>query len=188
VSRQRDLAPELFAEGLAIVGDRVFQLTWREGIALMHAAGDLSPLGAVSYEGEGWGLCYDGARLVMSDGSDRLTFRDPVTFDVVGGVDVTAAGQPVERLNELECAESLVYANVWQTDRIVAIDPETGAVTAIIDASGLLSPEERAGADVLNGIAWRPETGTFLVTGKLWPKLFEVEWVDLGASPTGSAP
>ena len=114
----------------------------------------------------------------MSDGSRRLTFRDPESFAVIGEVDVTVGGVPADRLNELECVEGAVYANVWRDPEILRIDPSDGRVTAVIDASGLLTAKERIAADVLNGIAYRPEagtgTGTFLITGKLWPKLFEV--------------
>jgi glutaminyl-peptide cyclotransferase len=110
----------------------------------------------------------------MSDGSDRLTFRDPATFEPQGGVNVTVAGQPVVNLNELECVDGAVWANIWQSEEIVRIDPATGRVTAVVDASGLLTPQERQTVDVLNGIAWVPETKTFLITGKYWPKMFEV--------------
>ncbi len=174
VLRQAELPREYFGEGLALVGDRLVQLTWQEGVALIWGLADFAPRGEHRYTGEGWGLCYDGRRLVMSDGSARLTFRDPESFAVTGGVDVAVAGVPADRLNELECVEGVVYANVWRDQEIFRIDPDNGRVTAVIDASGLLSAKERLPADVLNGIAYRPETGTFFVTGKLWPKLFEV--------------
>ncbi len=131
----------------------------------------------IEYEGEGWGLCFDGRRLVMSDGSDTLTFRDPATFAVTGSVDVTKIGRPLRRLNELECVDGQVYANVWQTEEIVRIDPSSGHVTAVIDARGLLEPIERRRTDVLNGIAWAPDREAFLITGKLWPWMFEVRFV-----------
>ena len=120
----------------------------------------------------------------MSDGSARLTFRDPETFESEGTVLVTREGRPLRRLNELECVGDDVYANVWQTDEIVRIDPATGAVTAEIDASGLLEPTERRDTDVLNGIAYLPESEHFLITGKLWPRVFEVVF----ESSTGSPP
>jgi glutaminyl-peptide cyclotransferase len=177
VKREVDLPAKYFAEGLAVVGDRLIQLTWREQKALLYKLADFKPAGELRYDGEGWGLCWDGHRLVMTDGSDRLTFRDPQTFAVLGEVHVTAGGQPVNQLNELECVEGAVYANVWQTDDIVRIDPGSGKVTAVIDASGLLTAAERRRVDVLNGIVWDPARKSFLITGKLWPKMFEVTLV-----------
>ncbi len=174
VLRRREDESSVFAEGLAVVGDLLYQITWRDRRALVFRRGDFAPVREHTYEGEGWGLCHDGKSLVMSDGSDRLAFRDPATFDVRRTVRVTLEGKPVAQLNELECAAGAVWANVWQTDGIVRIDPRDGRVTAVVDASGLLSAEERAEADVLNGIAWMPEKGHFLITGKYWPWLFEV--------------
>jgi glutamine cyclotransferase len=178
VRRRVDLPQQYFAEGLARVGDRLIQITWNEGAALVYRLSDFQKVGELRYTGEGWGLCHDGARLVMSDGSDRLTFRDPETFATVGEVRVRMGGAPVDRLNELECVDGAVYANVYQTEDIVRIDPATGEVTAVIDASGLLGAADyQAGAEVLNGIAWMPETRRFLITGKRWPLMFEVELV-----------
>jgi glutamine cyclotransferase len=113
----------------------------------------------------------------MSDGSDALTVRAPESFAVARTVKVTRGGRPLDRLNELECVGGDVYANVWMTDTIVRIDMKTGQVTATMDASGLLTPAERLGTDVLNGIAYDPADQTFLITGKLWPKLFRVKFV-----------
>nr|WP_189209992.1 MULTISPECIES: glutaminyl-peptide cyclotransferase [Actinokineospora] len=175
--RARTALPgDLFGEGITVVGDRIWQLTWQHGVAIERDRESLAELRRVTYPGEGWGLCHDGERLVMSDGSATLTFRDPETFEPVGTVDVHHDGEPVLRLNELECVDGSVYANVWQTDRIVRIDPGTGAVTAVVDMSGLLSPDERAATDVLNGIAHVPGTDEFLVTGKLWPSMFRVRF------------
>jgi len=168
---------QFFGEGLAQVGNRLVQLTWQERKALVFDAAtlDLLPL-TFDYDTEGWGLCHDGQRLVMSDGSSTLTFRAPDTFARTGEVGVTLGAAALDQLNELECVEGKVYANVWQTDTIVEIDPGSGRVIAEIDASGLLSSEERAGTDVLNGIAKVPGKDTFYITGKLWPKLFEVRF------------
>lgn len=174
VARRQENDPAHFGEGLALVGDRLIQLTWKEHTALFWAKDDLSPQGSATYDTEGWGLCYDGDRLVMSDGSARLTFRDPVTLAARGQVTVTRAGRPLPKLNELECVAGKVYANVWQTNAIVVIDPVTGQVTAELDLTDLLPKDQRAGADVLNGIAYKADSGTFLVTGKLWPTLFEL--------------
>ena len=134
-------------------------------------------LGQFLYQGQGWGLCYDGEYFIMSNGSATLTVRDPATFGVVDQIYVTRDGSPVMNLNELECVGNEVYANIYRSDRIVRIAKDTGKVLADIDASGLLSFAERLRADVLNGIAYDPESETFLITGKLWPKLFEVRFV-----------
>lgn len=176
-----DLARPMFGEGITVTGDTVWQITWKDGVAIARDAGTLAQERRVSYDGEGWGLCTQADRLVMSNGSDTLTFRDPTTFDAIGTVDVTLDGHRLDRLNELECSsDGFVYANVWTTDRIVKIDPATGVVVARIDAAELkdaLPADERDDIDVLNGIAQIPGTDRFLVTGKLWPRMFEVRFV-----------
>jgi glutaminyl-peptide cyclotransferase len=177
VLRRLDLDRNLFGEGLAQVGDRLVQLTWTTQKALVYEILTFRRVGELTYAGEGWGLCFDDQHLVMSNGSDRLTFRDPNTFAVVRELPVKRGAQPVHRLNELECVGDTVYANVWTSDMIVAIDPVSGRVTAEIDASGLLTPEEDRGTDVLNGIAYDKRSGHFFLTGKYWPKVFEVEFV-----------
>ncbi len=177
ILHQVDLPAHLFGEGLARHGDRLVQLTYRSRTALVVGIQDFAPLGQFSYQGQGWGLCFDGEHFIMSDGSPVLTVRDPSTFEILDQIDVTHDGKPVIYLNELECVGDEVYANVYHSDRIVRIAKETGKVTADIDASGLLSKSERLAADVLNGIAYDPESETFLITGKLWPKLFEVRFV-----------
>jgi glutamine cyclotransferase len=181
--------PDLeFGEGLAVVGDRLIQLTWQNGLAHVYSIDGFEDRGRFSYDGEGWGLCHDGARLVMSDGSDRLYFRDPDTFELLGSVAVQDEGEPVFQLNELECVGSEVYANVWLTNFIVRIDPESGDVLTRVDASALLAADPAPGANVLNGIAFDPQTGHFLLTGKLWPGLFEVSIPvpEAAASPAAS--
>ena len=178
VIRAAPVDPAYFAEGLALVGNRLIQLTWQSGAAFVYDLQSFERTGQFTYQGEGWGLCYDGESLVMSNGSSSLTFRNPDTFDVVRTVGVTLDGAPVERLNELECVGDSVYANIWTTDRIVRINKDSGRVAASIDASRLMTTQERMTADVLNGIAYDSERDTFLVTGKLWPKLFEVRFVE----------
>lgn len=173
--REASLPAPLFGEGLTVAGDRLWQLTWTNGIAIERDPATLVQRRQVPYQGEGWGLCYDGNRLVMSNGSDRLTFRDPVTFAPSGHVDVRLEGKSVSRLNELECAGGVVWANVYQTDRILRINPSSGAVTGVVDASGLYSTE--SSDDVLNGIAAIPDTDEFLITGKRWPSLFRVRFI-----------
>jgi glutamine cyclotransferase len=184
--REATLPTPLFGEGLAVAGDRLWQLTWTNGLAVERDPATLGQRRQVSYQGEGWGLCYDGHRLVMSDGSDRLTFRDSATFAPSGQVAVHLDGEPVPRLNELECAAGAVWANVFETDRILRIDPRTGAVTGVVDASSLLSTQPQSTGDVLNGIAAIPGTDEFLITGKHWPALFRVRFVP--SAPTTLKP
>ncbi len=178
--RSRSLSDALFGEGLELVGDELVQLTWRAGIALQWDVESFDLVGSHSYEGEGWGLCYDGDRLVMSDGSSSLTFRDAATFEPTGSVEVTLEGQPLDELNELECVDGSVWANVWMRDLIVRIDPQDGRVTGVLDMHGLLEPHpaETVRGAVLNGIAWDETSGTFLVTGKYWPQMFEIRVTD----------
>lgn len=184
---RRELPDRLFGEGLALVpaaasggasaGDRLIQLTWQDGIALVWDRARLEPLGELRYPGEGWGLAWDGERLVMSDGGSWLVFREPEGFAELSRVQVTLEGRPLARINELEWAEGALWANVWGTAQVVRIDPATGVVTGVADCAELearLAPEEVRGIDVLNGIAWWPERRSFLVTGKLWPRAFEV--------------
>jgi glutamine cyclotransferase len=171
------LDPLLFGEGLARVGGRLIQLTWTNGKALIWNLSSFTKEREITYEGEGWGLCFDGRRLLMTDGTDQLFFRDPESFAKTGQVSVRRAGAPVRNLNELECADGVVYANIWQDTHIARIDPATGEVTGWIDASNLLSGEDRIGADVLNGIAAIPGSRNLLITGKKWPRTFEVELV-----------
>jgi glutaminyl-peptide cyclotransferase len=173
--KQVTVAPAYFAEGLATIGERVFQLTWQNQRGFIYNADTFQPLGEFSYEGEGWGLTTDGRLLIMSDGTNRLRFLDPQTFAVVRTVEVTLDGKPETRLNELEYIRGEIFANVWQTDLVVRIDATTGVVRGVIDFTGLLSRAERtAGTDVLNGIAYDPATRRLFVTGKRWPSLFEV--------------
>jgi len=177
VLARRELDAELFGEGLARVDERLVQLTWRSGLALVSDLATLEQRSTLRYQGEGWGLCFDGTALVMSNGSSVLEFRDPSSMEVLRELSVNKEGRPVPRLNELECVGSEIYANVWRSSEILRIDSKTGRVTASIDASDLLTRFESLRADVLNGIAYKPDSKTFLVTGKLWPHLFEVELV-----------
>lgn len=175
VLREVALDPTEFGEGLARVGERLVQLTWRNGRARLWRMADFAPLGVHAYEGEGWGLTFDGTDLVQSDGSERLTFRDPESFAPRRTLTVTRGGAPLAYLNELEFARGRIFANVWMSEEIVAVDPATGMVLATYEAPGLLARDEAAAADVMNGIAWNPESDRFYLTGKWWPKLFEVE-------------
>ncbi|MEV4330788.1 glutaminyl-peptide cyclotransferase [Streptomyces sp. NPDC049597] len=182
-AQRTELPEELFAEGITVMGPTLWQLTWQNGVAIERDAGTLEELRRVPYEGEGWGVCHQRHRdrLVTSDGTSRLVFRDTRTLEKRGEVAVTARGKPVGRLNELECVGDIVYANVWPTDRIVRIDAGSGEVTGDIAVPALLSDAERRHADVLNGIAAVPGTEQFLLTGKWWPKMFRVSFVSAAA-------
>ncbi|MDE2818649.1 MAG: glutaminyl-peptide cyclotransferase [Chloroflexota bacterium] len=177
------LSKDLFAEGLERVGDTLIQLTWQAGLAVVYDFDSFERLDTIYYEGEGWGLCYDGRYLFMSDGSSHLSIRDPGSFELIFRGAVTYNGQilPASLLNELECVDDYIYANAWNTDYIFRIDKFTGDIVAVIDASSLLTEAEKAALDpgsVLNGIAYNPESMTFYVTGKKWPKIFEVVFVE----------
>ncbi|ASO22836.1 Glutamine cyclotransferase [Actinoalloteichus hoggarensis] len=174
---QVDLPSPLFGEGITVVDDRVWQLTWQNNVALLRDRDTLAELDRFEYPGEGWGICHDGTRLVMSDGTDQLQFRDPESFALLGSVRVRQEGEPRHQLNELECVDGQVWSNVWFSDDILRIDPDSGEVTGVVDATGLLPPEQRPGADVLNGIAAIPDTDEFLLTGKHWPSTFRVRFV-----------
>lgn len=178
VLQSRALDDDYFGEGIVVVDDRIYQLTWRNQICIVVDRTTFKPLETFDYQTEGWGLTTDGEQLIMSDGSDTLFFRDPATFEQTGTVNVRDGETPVTRLNELEYIDGEVWANVYTTDLIARIDPESGEVTGWIDLTGLLSPRDRLhDVGVLNGIAYDHETGRIFVTGKLWPKLFEIELV-----------
>lgn len=177
-----DLEPPLFGEGITIIGQTLWQLTWRNGVAIARDKDTLIERGRFVLDTEGWGLCTVGHRLVSSDGSSTLTFRDPSTMAPISTVRVTRSDDPVRALNDLEYAEDgYLYANVWRTDTIVRINPADGTVTHTYDASELrrhLDPDTLALPDaVLNGIAQIPGTDRFLLTGKLWPHMFDVRFV-----------
>lgn len=181
VIRSVALDDAYFAEGLTRVDDRLLQLTWREATVFAYDVATFEPLEPyTNYDTEGWGICYDGEQLYTSDGSNVITVRDAETLEATDTLSIVFQGQQVNMLNELECVGDAIYANIWQTDFIVRIDKATGTLEAIINAGGLLTLEEQralgSGA-TLNGIAYDEETDTFLVTGKLWPKVFEVQFV-----------
>ena len=182
VVRQVDLDDAHFGEGIAIVGTRLFQLTWRSHTGFVYDVQTLARVGQFGYQGEGWGLTYDGRHLVMSDGTPRLRFIDTDSLAVVRTLRVHAGGRPIHRLNDLEFVDGEIIANVWRTDRIARIDPQTGEVIAWVDLAGLLAPEDRTPSiDVLNGIAYDAETGRLFVTGKFWPRLYEIRVPSLGS-------
>lgn len=182
VIRSVPLPDQYFAEGLTLVEDHLLQLTWREGTVFSYDLATFDPLETYTgYDTEGWGICYDGEQLYTSDGSNVIVVRDPQTLEPIDTLVITFQNQPVNMLNELECVGDDIYANVWQTDFIVRINKTDGSIEAIINAAGLLTPQETAAlasGATLNGIAYDAETETFLITGKLWPKVFEVQFVE----------
>ena len=175
VLQKRDLPAEHFGEGITVWKNDLIELTWQTHVAFVYDRTTFQPKKQFSYPGEGWGLTHDGTNLIMSDGTSELRVLDPVTFVEKRRIKVTAAGDaPLNNLNELEFVKGEIFANVWMTDYVARIAPATGKVTGYIDLRGLLSPSERANADVLNGIAYDGSHDRLFVTGKWWPKLFEI--------------
>lgn len=187
VIRRRALKPDEFGEGLTDWGGRLLQLTWTGMRGFIYERASLAVSGTFRYAGEGWGLTHDGRRLILSDGTAVLRFLDPETFREIGRLPVHDEGRAVPRLNELEYVRGEVYANVWQSDRVARISPENGAVLGWIDLTGLLSAADlRHPVDVLNGIAYDPGRERLFVTGKWWPKLFEIIIVAPAEAPAAS--
>lgn len=174
VLQQRDVSAAYFGEGIVVWQSVLIELTWRSQIAFVYDRDTFSPQRTFSYAGEGWGLTHDAEHLIMSDGSAALRILDPATFAERRRIQVTAGGVPVKNLNELEVVKGEIFANIWQTPYIARISPASGQVTGWIDLRGLLSDAESRKADVLNGIAYDADHDRLFVTGKLWPKLFEI--------------
>jgi glutamine cyclotransferase len=175
VLQRRKLPDDVFGEGVALAGNRLIQISWQNNRAFVWDEKTFAKIGEWKYDGEGWGLTFDGENLIMSDGSDELFFRDPKTFAITKTLPITFNSQPLKNLNELEWINGEVWANVWQTDYIVRIDPRSGVVKSYLDCTGLLGNKSRSGReDVLNGIAYDSQTGRIFITGKWWPKLFEI--------------
>jgi glutamine cyclotransferase len=177
VLQRQPLDAKYFGEGITVWGDTLLQLTWQSEIGFVYDLKTFKQTKTFTYQGEGWGLTHDGTRLIMSDGTSALRFLDPKTLKETGRVTVRDGGTPVEKLNELEMVKGEVFANVWETARIARISPKTGQVTGWIDLAGLLDPRDAAGTDVLNGIAYDAAGDRLFVTGKWWPKLFEIKIV-----------
>jgi glutamine cyclotransferase len=175
------LPPDYFGEGITIYGEHVIQLTWHEETGFVYDKDSFEWLETFTYTTEGWGITHDGTRLIMSDGTATLYFWDPGTFEEIGRVQVYDDDGPVVRINELEYIQGQVYANIWLTDLVAIIDPQSGQVAAYIDLDGLLASEDRdRQVDVLNGIAYDATGDRLFVTGKWWPKLFEIEMIPPG--------
>jgi len=178
VIKQISVPRNYFAEGMTIFHNKVYQLTWQEQKGFIYDPDTFQKQGEFSYTGEGWGLTHDGESLIMSDGTDKIRFLDASTFRTTRTIRVTDRGEPVHELNELEYISGEIYANIYQTDRIARIDPKTGKILGWIDLTGLLAVKDRTGGeDVLNGIAYDVKGKRLFVTGKMWPKLFEIEIV-----------
>lgn len=176
VTEFRDLPPEYFGEGITRWQDRIIALTWRSGTGFVMDLETLAPIEAFEYPGEGWGITADETHLIQSDGSSLLRFLDPDTFEITRTLNVRLNGKLLHQINELEWVKGEIWANVWQSDLIARIDPESGIVKSVIDFSGLFPPSARArpSDDVLNGIAYDATTGRIFVTGKRWPNLYEI--------------
>src|SRR5262245_18662742 len=181
VLQQRDVPPPHFGEGITVWKNDLLELTWQTHVAFVYDRATFEPKKKFSYPGEGWGLTHDGTNLIMSDGTSELRVLDPLTFVEKQRIAVTANGAPLRQLNEIEFMKGEVLANVWLTDTVARIALGTGRVTGMIDLRGLLSPAERAQVQtrggVLNGIAYDAQHDRLFVTGKLWPKLFEIKLV-----------
>jgi len=176
VLQQIELDPSLFGEGVALWDDRIIQLTWRSGLGLVYGKDNFTRIGSFRYDTEGWGLTSDDESLIMSDGTNILHILDPQSYAEEGRINVTAGGRALQPLNELEYIDGTIYANIWKTDWIAIISRQSGQVQGMIDLHGILQKQNVSieAADVLNGIAYNAENHTILVTGKLWPKLFEI--------------
>lgn len=176
VIEQINLSGSLFGEGIALWGESIVQLTWQSGLGLVYGKENLTETGRFGYRTEGWGLTRDNHSLIMSDGSNILHILDPETFREMGRIDVTAGGRPLNGLNELEYIKGEIYANIWPTSRIAIISPQTGKVRAEIDLTSILPGSQGVGqsVDVANGIAYDGESDRIFVTGKLWPRLYEI--------------
>jgi len=177
VVQAQPLASEYFGEGITDWKGSLIEITWRSEVGFVYDLNTFERKKTFDYKGEGWGLTHDDKRIIMSDGSPELRFLDPDTLKETGRITVHDASGPVKNLNELEYIKGEIYANVWQTDRIVRISPADGRVTGWIDLAGLLTPAERTRADVLNGIAYDAANDRLFVTGKWWPRVFQIELV-----------
>jgi glutamine cyclotransferase len=176
VLKKVDVPAPYFAEGITLLNGKIYQLTWTHQLGFIYDAQKLEQIGEFKYDGEGWGIANDGRSLIISDGSNRLRFLDPDSFRVTKTIAVLESKRPVEKLNELEYVNGEIYANIWHDQRIVTIDPQNGRVTGWIDLTGLLQPGDVQDPEaVLNGIAYDPASGRMFITGKLWPRLFEIK-------------
>ncbi len=181
VLQKVDLPDRYFGEGTALLNGRIYQLTWKDQKGFIYDAATLQQEGEFPYTGEGWGLTTDGNSLILSDGTDQLRFLDPTTFKVTRSIKATHQGKPVDHLNELEFIKGEIFANLWGTDLIARLDPATGVATGVINCTSVFPPGLRTSPDqLMNGIAWHEPTQRLLITGKLWPAIFEVKLIKAG--------
>lgn len=173
IIRKKSTAAPIFGEGITVVGNELFQITWQNNTCFVYDKKTFATLRQYTYSGEGWGLTYDGNYLIMSDGSETLTFRDPKTFKEIKTIQVYTHEGAITKLNELEYIDGLIYANIWTSNLIAVIEPSTGKVIATIDATEAVQ-KGKGNGEVLNGIAHNQKTGKTYITGKFWPSLFEV--------------
>lgn len=181
VQLQHDIDKQYFGEGMLVLPDKIISITWKHGKGFIYDRATLKPTGEFSYPGEGWALTTDGQRIFMSDGTSQIRILDPATLAETGRIDVTMNGRPADKLNELEFIKGEIWANVFESDRVVRIDPATGKITGVVFLANLLSMQERQGVDVLNGIAYDAAGDRIFVTGKYWPKTFEIKLKDAAA-------
>ena len=175
VEKNVNVPDPYFAEGITLLNGKIYQLTWQHQRGFLYDASSFEKIGEFTYQGEGWGLANDGTSLILSDGSNRIRFHDPESFQVRKTIAVFDGTTPITKINELEYVQGEIYANIWHDDRIARIDPRTGNVVGWADLTGLIRPGEVSDEEaVLNGIAYDQSSQRLFVTGKLWPKLFEI--------------
>lgn len=175
ILKQKNLSEKYFGEGITILNKKIYQLSWKENTVFVYNT-DFKLLKKFKYQGEGWGLTNDGENLIMSNGSEYIYFRDPDNFKIIKKIEIKGGGKKIKNLNELEYHSGFIYANVWQTDYIVKINKKTGNAASYLDLSNILKESFRDEANVLNGIAYDPKNDNFLITGKLWPQIFRIDF------------
>lgn len=183
VQAEHKIDQKYFGEGSVVLPDKIVSITWKNQKGFIFDRETLAPKGEFTYEGEGWGLTTDGQKVYMSDGTSQIRVLDPATLQETSRIDVTMNGRPVAALNELEFIKGEIWANVFEADRIVRIDPATGKVNSVVYLANLLGPQDRRGVDVLNGIAYDQAGDRIFVTGKYWPKIFEIKLVEPPGAP-----
>ena len=177
VLKKISLDKKYFGEGITILNDKIYQLSWQENTAFVYDL-DFNLIKSFTYQGEGWGLANDGQNLIMSNGSQYIYFRDPESFEIIRKIEIKNTEQKIENINELEYHAGFIYSNIWQTDYIIKINAESGKVESYLNLEGILKTDYQGKIDVLNGIAYDPEDSSFLVTGKLWPKIYRIKIIE----------